>query len=121
MADRETVEFKTKSGANAVKLHTYLTRRERRAIKNCLFGGKEIAVDGKNEVKASVSMELTDVAEDKTFELMIVELNGSKENIVERMVELPDNEAGEIKDKIDALTNVDDKEKKDAGSKATNA
>lgn len=121
MADRETVEFKTKSGENTVVLHTYLTRRERRQIKNALFGGKEIAVDGKNDIKASVSMELTDVAEDKTFELMVVELNGSKENILERILELPDAEADQIKAKIDELTGGVDEEKKGSGSKATNA
>lgn len=121
MADRETVQFQTKSKQNTVLLHTYLTRRERRAIKNALFGGKEIAVDGKNDMKASISMELTDVAEDKTFELVIVELNGSKENILERMLELPDQEADEIKAKIDELTSPADAEKKESGSKASNA
>lgn len=118
MADRETVEFKTKSGENTVVLHTYLTRRERRAIKNALFGGKEIAVDGKNDIKASVSMELTDKAEDETFKLMVVSLNGSEENILERLLELPDTEADEIKAKIDELTSPADEAKKDAGSKA---
>lgn len=121
MADttRETVEFQTKSKQNKVVLHTFLTRRERRAIKNALFGGKEIAVDGKNDMKATISMELTDVAEDVTFQKMIVSLNGSDENILERMLELPDNEADEIKAKIDELTGGADDEKKDNGSKAT--
>jgi len=122
MADqRETVEFKTKSGQNTAVLNTYLTRRERRAIKNAMFGGKEISVDGKNDVKASISMEATDLAEDKTFELVIVELNGSKEGILERMLELPDDEAGEIKEEIDRLTNPEQDPKKASGSKATNA
>lgn len=122
MADtRETVEFSTKSGKNKAVLNTYLTRRERRAIKNAMFGGKEISVDGKSDVKASISMEATDVAEDKTFELVIVELNGSKENILERMLELPDDEASEIKDKIDELTNPVEDPKKASGSKATTA
>jgi aconitase B len=122
MADtRETVEFETSTKANKLVLHTYLTRRERRGIKNALFGGKEIAVDGKNEIKASVSMELTDVAEDKTFEAMIVSLNGSSENIVERLLELPDTEADEIKAKIDELTSPADEAKKGNGSKATTA
>lgn len=121
MADRETVEFTTTSKKNKVLLNTYLTRRERRDIKNALFGGREISVDGKNDVKASVSMADTDVAEDKTFELVIVSLNDSKENILERMLELPDEEAGEIKDKIDELTNPPTDPKKASGSKATNA
>ncbi len=121
MAERETVEFTTKSKKNKVLLNTYLTRRERRQIKNALFGGKEISVDGKNDVKASVSMEATDIAEDETFKLMIVSLNDSKENVLERMLELPDDEAGEIKDKIDELTNGIDEAKKDVGSKATTA
>lgn len=121
MADRETVEFTTKSKANKVILNTYLTRRERRQVKNALLGGKEMSVNSKNDVNVSISMEATDAAEDATFNLMIVELNGSKENILERMLELPDDEAGDIKNKIDDLTKGADDEKKDAGSKATNA
>lgn len=121
MAERETVEFTTKSTKNKVVLNTYLTRRERRAIRNAMFGGKEISVDGKNDVKASISMEATDLAEDKTFELVIVSMNDSNENILERMLELPDDEATEIKEKIDELTNPDADPKKANGSKATNA
>jgi len=119
MAERETVEFTTKSGQNKVVLNTYLTRRERRKIKNALFGGKEIAVDGKKDIKASINMELTDVAEDETFNAMIVELNGSNENILDRMLEMSDVEADEIKAKIDELTSPADEEKKGSGSKAT--
>lgn len=119
MAERETVEFTTKSGQNKVVLNTYLTRRERRKIKNALFGGKEIAVDGKKDIKASINMELTDVAEDETFNAMIVELNGSKENILERMLEMSDVEADEIKAEIDRLTSPADEEKKGSGAKAT--
>lgn len=119
MADRETVEFKTKSGKHTAKLLTYLTRKERRQVTAALFGNKELNVDGKNDVKTSISMDATSQAEDKTIELAVVELDGSAENVLARYLELPDQEADEIKNKIDELTGVTDSEKKDAGASTT--
>lgn len=121
MADRETVQFKTKSGKHTAELLTYLTRRERRQVTQALFGTKELAIDGKNDVKASINMAATGLAEDKTIELALVELDGSKENILERYLDLPDQEADEIKGKIDELTGGVEPEKKDAGAQPTNA
>ena len=125
MANRETVKFKTKSGEHTAELVTFFTRRERRGIKNALFGDKEIAVDGKNDVKASVNMSATDAAEDETIRVGVLSLDESSENVVERFLELPDEEADEIKAKLDELTGDKDeraaKEKKDGGLPTTNA
>lgn len=125
MADRETVVFKTKSGAHTAELVTYFTRRERRDVKNALFGANEISVDGKNDVKASVNMANTDLAEDAAIRLGVLKLDDSNENVVERFLELPDEEAGQIKDKLDELTGGKDekaeKEKKGSGPAPTNA
>jgi len=125
MANRETVKFKTKSGQHTAELVTFFTRRERRGIKNALFGDKEIAVDGKNDVKASVNMAATDQAEDETIRVGVLSLDESTDNVVERFLELPDDEADEIKSKLDELTGDKDekaaKEKKDGGLPNTNA
>jgi len=125
MANRETVQFKTKSGQHTAELVTFFTRRERRGIKNALFGDKEISVDGKNDVKASVNMAATDQAEDETIRAGVLQLDGSSEGVVERFLELPDEEADEIKAKLDELTGDKDektaKEKKGDGPATTNA
>lgn len=125
MADRETVQFKTESGEHTAEIVTYFSRRERRAIKNALFGNKEISVDGKNEVKASVNMANTDLAEDEAIRLGVLKLDDSNENVLERFLELPDPEADAIKSKLDELTGDKSdraaKEKKGSGPATTNA
>lgn len=125
MANRETVTFKTKSGEHTAELVTFFTRRERRGIKNALFGDKQIEVDGKNDVKASVNMAATDNAEDETIKVGVLQLDGSPEDVVNRFLELPDDEADEIKAKLDELTGDKDEkaatEKKDGGQPNTNA
>lgn len=121
MADRETIKFTTKSGQHTAEIVSFFTRRERRAIKNALFGDKEIAVDGKSDVKASVNMAATDTAEDETIRVGILKLDDSTENIVERFLDLPDEEADEIKAKLDEATSGPDNEKKENGPASTNA
>lgn len=116
---QENIEFKTTTGEHTAVLRPFITRKHRRQINNALFAGKEFKVQQGKEPEASVSMDETQNAEDKTIEIMLISLDGSEENMLDRYLELPDNEAAEIKAKIDEITKPVEAEKKDAGRRTT--
>lgn len=117
-SSKPTTEFTLKSGLK-VTLRDYLTGREKRLIKNALWSGKNMTIkDGKGE-SDPVPMEDMDASTDKTIELMVVELDGSREDILNRVLDLPANDYDELMDKVETITKPVEKEKKAGGPKST--
>lgn len=115
---RGTINFTTK-GKNKFTLQEYLNAREKRAIKNALWEGKSLMLkDGKGETD-KVPMDQMDASTDMTIKLIITEMNGSNEDILDRVLDLPSQEYDELLEKIEELTGDADKEKKDSGSDNT--
>lgn len=118
-AERKLITYKTKSGNHVVELKEYLTGREKRQVKNALWHGKNMQIkDGKGE-SDPVPMDDIDASTDKTIELMVVSLDGSKENVLDRVLDLPGNDYDEILEKIEEITGPVAAEKKDSGSNST--
>lgn len=119
ISTKPTTEYKLKSGNHTVVLRDYLTGREKRSIKNALWGGKNMTIkDGKGE-SDPVPMEDMDASTDKTIELMVVSIDGSSENILDTVLDMHSNDYDELMDKIEEITKPVEKEKKAGGPKST--
>lgn len=118
-SSKPTTLFKLKSGNHEVELRDWLTGREKRLIKNALWGGKNMTIkDGKGE-SDPVPMEDMDASTDKTIELMVVSIDGSRENILDTVLDMHSNDYDELMDKIEEITKPVDKSKKAGGPSST--
>jgi hypothetical protein len=100
--DRETKSFKTALDKDCV-IYTYLTGRERRAIRNIYTKGMEATL-GDNPV-AKITGEHSAEAEDTLLKTVVVSYDGSAENIVERLLAAQDIELSSVVDEINKTTN----------------
>ncbi|KKN17877.1 hypothetical protein LCGC14_0961360 [marine sediment metagenome] len=88
--ERETKKIKTPNG-HEVEIYTYLNGREQRAIDNILVEAFKIKVeltDSETEIRNKITPELMAKQEDKTIELMVVSVNGKKENLVDTILDM---------------------------------
>jgi len=86
---RETFEVITENGTKAL-LHSYITGAEKRKIVEYYLNAPE------SQTKSEKFFGAADLA----VEIVVCELNGSKENIASRMLELPSADVEEITEKI---------------------
>ena len=115
MSDRPTVTSKLPQTKQVVVIKEYATGRELRDISNAMLAGVNYRFEGKDVKSDSVPYAKADAQQDKTIEIMIVELGGSAENIVERVLDLPMKDFNFIKKMINEATadsETDEKEKK---------
>lgn len=92
---RETFEFTTSTGRKVV-INKYLTGGEKRQITGVYLD----AVDGETRKDRVFK------AEDLTIKLLVIELDGIKENVVERLLDLPSNEIEEITAQLTPIVEV---------------
>ena len=98
----ETKVVSTPSGVK-VELKTFLTGRELRAMEKALFDGLQLTEEGgKRDLKPSGDAILK--CEEKTFEIIVVSVNGEKENILEKIFNLEGKDYLFIKREIDKIT-----------------
>ena len=118
--DRNTVEYKLKSGNHVVTLKEYLTGREKRSIKNALWTGKSMKIsDGKGE-SDPVAMDQIDASTDKTIELMVVAIDGKSEgNLLETILDWRESDYDDLLEKIEELTGSVEDSKKESGAGTT--
>ena len=109
---RPTKKFKTSNG-HEVEINTYVTFGESKQISDVFLKGVnfELGSDGQpkfNEVNASVSND----AQNKAIETIVVSIDGITENIIEAMDNLPKQDGDEIVAEIDKVQNpINDKKK----------
>jgi len=85
-------------------LKTYLTAGEKRQLRSIFLRSMEVEVkEGKPEIQ-KVSGAILDEAENKAIELTVVSLDGSGENILSRLLELPVEEYDFIMAEINKVT-----------------
>lgn len=110
MAERGTHEVQT-SGGHTVVLNNYITGREQRAIQDVFLTKIQVGnIAGKPELGASAFEASTiNEAQDVAIRTVVVSLDGSSENILERILDLPSDQSGEI---IAAVNEVTDAKKK---------
>jgi len=108
--ERETKKFKTPVDKHEVEIYTYVTGGEKREVNNIFLSGAKFSLDEKEKLRAEdFDASLTTKAQDKTIELLVVSINGNKENILKRVLEMKIDDFESI---IDALNEITDDSKK---------
>jgi len=104
--DRETKMVETPRG-NKIEIKTYLTGGEMRKLHAIFLKGAELDTssgeDGKPGVK-NIKADSFLEAERKTLELSVVSVNGSKENIVQTLQDLPNDDYQFVINEINKLS-----------------
>lgn len=101
---RETKEFKSKNG-NIVVHYTYLTGREANEVQMVYLKDAKVNVIGQEVKVDGFSPALEFEANKKLLSFMIVSLNGDNQNVVDRLLDLPNDEYEEIVKVIDGISN----------------
>lgn len=109
--NRETKEFKT-TGGNVIVYKSYITGRESNEIQKILLKDMKIEV---GEAKLSPFVGAVSAANitelnNKTIELLVTLLNGTAENILDRILDLPNTEYAEISAKLNEISGDKKKE-----------
>ena len=108
--ERETKTFETPDGVK-VEVKTYLTGREMRAIKDTFLRHMKIKGEGDKSSFEGLQGSVTSEAEDKTIETSVVSVNGSKEGILNTILDLPAKEYNFIVKELNKLVFTDVKKK----------
>jgi len=109
---RQTKKFKT-SDNKEIEIYTYITGGEARIITDIFLEGVsfELGEDGKpktNQINAGLSSK----AQDKLIEILIVSIDGKKENILDEVLGLKKEDFDLIISELDKIQNgIDDKKK----------
>lgn len=103
--EREKIELKTKSGVE-FKAHTYITGREMRELRDCYITDVDVQVNNTEGINLSgVKADTIRKYEDMSVGFIILSLNGSDENIVDAVGDLPIADYDDIMDHVTSLTN----------------
>jgi len=82
----ENINIKLPISGSDVELKSFITAREKREIRSVLLGAADFDIAGKSV--SAIKPETINQAEDKTFELIVVSVNGNKESILETIMNL---------------------------------
>lgn len=101
--ERETRKFQT-SGGHEVEMKTYLTFGESKAISDVYLEGVKVKLgaDGKPELP-TFEAQSNSRAQDKAIEILLVSLDGSVENVYQRVMDLPQKDGEEVIAAIEKL------------------
>ena len=92
---RPTKELKTSSGLK-YKLYTFISGGEMRKITAIYLEGIDLSVNEAKDQSTKIDASVELKAQDKILELLVCELDGSTEDILKRIMDLPNNETQEI-------------------------
>jgi hypothetical protein len=105
--ERETTTIMT-PGGHAVVLKAYLTGREANELKAVMFSALKMNMEDAQSGKVNIG----DVPgtflveqEQKAMSLLLVSLDGSTDNTLERLLDLPSTEYDAVKAEVDKITN----------------
>jgi hypothetical protein len=101
-ASRETKEISTPGGHTAV-VKTYLTAREVNNVLTELFKSQDVSSDEAANGKAKISLIVGIQRNVKLVEAAVVSLDGSAENLSDRLQDLPASEYTAILNEVKGL------------------
>lgn len=104
-SDREIKDFETKNG-HKVRMYTYITGGEMRQIQDVYLEKAEVSLSGKDVSFSGITGDLASKAQDKTFELLIVEIDGSSENVVKSVADMRVEDYDEVVKALNEITNI---------------
>lgn len=111
--DRETTTIKTPVDKHEIVLKSWITGREKRELRKPFL--KEIKISLKKgekdaEAESFNSFEAMNEAENKAIEIMIVSINGKKENILNTVLDMKEKDYSFIIKEINKITKEEDEE-----------
>lgn len=104
-SERDQKELVTKN-RHKVSVYTYITGGEMRQIQDVYLSKAEVSLDGKDASFKGITGDLANKAQDKTFELLIVSVDGNKENVVQLVADLRVEDYDEVVDALNEITSV---------------
>jgi len=102
MSERETKEFTTPGGLKLV-VKTFLTGREVNEVLKKLFGAREISAQSDGSAAAKLPIATGIDRNVFLIEAAVVSFEGSAENILERILDLPAKEYTAILNEVKSL------------------
>jgi hypothetical protein len=100
--ERETKEFTTPGGRQVI-VKTFLTAREVNNVLRQIFGSQEVSAQADGSPQAKLSMVVGIERNIKLIETAVVSLEGSTENLADRLQDLPATEYTTILNEVKTL------------------
>lgn len=100
----ETKTIETPVEKHRVEVKLWLTGGDRRALRSVYTENAQIEMKGEVPEIKNISGSLVDKAEDKSIEIMIVSIDGNKENILKRVLEMRDEDYDFVIKSIQEIT-----------------
>jgi len=100
-----------KIGSHDLVLNAYVTGREANELKRVLFGSVNVAVEGDTTKASNISGAVLVQQEEKAIEMLVVSLDGSAENVLARVLDLPEAEYAQVVEAVNAIRVPFEKEK----------
>lgn len=85
--ERETKEIITPISKQSIKIKTYLTGRERRALTN-IYIESGVEIDSETQNVKGIKPEVIDKAQDLGWKTVIVSIDDTTDNIVDRILDM---------------------------------
>ena len=107
--NRETITVVTPVESKEVVLKAWITGREKREITASYLDSASVGTDMKN---VKISAETVQKLQDKTFELIVVSVAGSTDNIVESILDMRSGDYDFIVAELNKVTGGEDEKVK---------
>jgi len=107
-AEIETETIETPIGKHKVQLKSWITGRDRRELRSVYLEEAEFGVSEREPQIKGLTGKIVEKAEDKAIEVVVVSVDGSRENVVKRVLDMRDEDYEFVMRRIHQIT----KEKK---------
>jgi len=107
---RTTTKFKTPVDAHEIEVNEYLTGGEAEKIQDVIIN--DIKADIGGDISGEFSGKNVRIAQDKTLELMLVSVNGEKDDLIKKVKDFRQKDYQAVVDKINKLTSSEVKPEK---------
>jgi hypothetical protein len=94
------IKITTPASKQEIELKSFITAREKRQIDGILMAKTNIDQDGKLKMDGAIFEKM----QDKTLEIMVISIAGSKEKILDTLLNMDLRDFNFIKNKIDEIT-----------------
>lgn len=116
---RETVNFETVHG-HKITVKSYATGGESKEVRNILSQGVSMGYDEiTHEPKlGGFDSKFASLATDKLIELMVISVDGNTDKILERVMDLRDEDCNEVTARLNEITGLLGKKKEEIEEKS---
>jgi len=112
--ERETITIETPIEKHQVVLKSYLTGREKRSITSVFLRNAQIDAVGKDTAIKGMTGSVVEEAENTALSTVIVSIDGTAENIVERVLDMHSGDYAFLVSEVNKITSDVETQKKTA-------